>query len=87
MSDFQTLSMALVGYSVERQKIEAKIAEVRLQLDGGRGTQHQTKAETKPAKPKKRKLSAALRAKLATNLVKARRAKARKAKAVRKAAA
>ena len=37
VTDVATLQMALVGYEIERQKIDARIAEIRAQLKGRRG--------------------------------------------------
>jgi hypothetical protein len=62
------LAMALVGYEVEKKKIDEKIKEIRVQLGGapvakvGRPAKS---AETAEA-PKRRKLSAAARKRIAT---------------------
>ena len=52
--------MALVGYELEKRKIEEKIREIRSKLGRGRGA-----AKSAPAsasnQPKRRKLSAAAR--------------------------
>jgi hypothetical protein len=37
VSDVTTLQMALVGYQIERQKIDEKIREIEAQLRGRRG--------------------------------------------------
>jgi hypothetical protein len=56
--------MALVGYELEKKKIEERIREIRSQLGGGRVT-----AKVGPAlnqePPKRRKLSAAARKRIA----------------------
>ena len=55
--DANDLKMALVGYELERQKLEVKIAEIQRQLGGRRG------AAPVGAKPptKRRRLSTAAR--------------------------
>jgi hypothetical protein len=61
-TDSTTLQMALVGYEVERQRLEGKIREIRSQLGhaGGRPA-----AAGNEAAPKKRVLSAAARKRIA----------------------
>ena len=56
--DLDTLQMALVGYQIERQKIEEKIQAIRAQLTGKSAS---TAAPTKNASGAKRVLSAAAR--------------------------
>jgi hypothetical protein len=57
--DLSTLQMALVGYAIEKQRIEEKIREIQAHLKG------KTVSSSAPAKPKaagaKRELSAAAR--------------------------
>jgi len=53
------LSMALVGYEVEKKKIEEKIRELRSALEGK--TAGKQSPATDGAAPKRRKLSAAAR--------------------------
>jgi hypothetical protein len=59
--DSTTLQMALVGYRVEKQKIEDQIRRIEAQLQGRRGSSGA--AAAKPAV--KRVLSAAARARIA----------------------
>ena len=61
--DQATLQMALVGYEIERQRIEGKIREIQSQL-GGKGKVVGAAAKTL-AEPKKRVLSAAARKRIA----------------------
>lgn len=56
--DTTTLRMALIGYEIEKNKIEEKIREVQAAL----GT---TEAPAGPVRRKRRKLSAAARRKIA----------------------
>jgi hypothetical protein len=62
--DKSLLAMALVGYEIEKKKIEGKISEIRAKLGRGRVT-----ADAEPAmksgKRKRRKLSAAARKRIA----------------------
>ena len=60
--DNTTLHMALIGYQAERQKIQAKIAELQRQL-GGRNTT--TSSEPSPAKRARPPLSAAAKKRMA----------------------
>ncbi len=64
--DTATLAMALVGYELERQKIEDKIREIKRSL--GMGGPSATKAVVKSAgEPvKRRTLSASARKRIAT---------------------
>lgn len=64
--DLTTLQMALVGYELERQKIDDKIREIRARL-GGRKMQAAPAAAggATPAQPRKRNLSAAARKRIA----------------------
>jgi hypothetical protein len=61
--DIMTLQMALVGYQIERQKIEEKIKAIEAQLGGRKALQPAADA-TSPAKPK-RVLSASARRRIA----------------------
>lgn len=64
-SDPATLAMALVGYELEKQKIDDKIRQIRAQLGGrasGAGTTNS--ASAKAAGPR-RKLSASARKRIA----------------------
>jgi hypothetical protein len=61
-TDHITLQMALVGYEVERQRIEGKIREIQSQLGHKRG---RPPAAGKESAPKKRVLSAAARKRIA----------------------
>lgn len=65
--DLATLQMALVGYELERQKIEDKIKEIRARLGGRRvpATPAAAAAGSAPAQPRKRNLSAAARKRIA----------------------
>ena len=62
--DMTTLEMALVGYQMERQKIEDKIRELQSRLKGKRVVAPTTASETKSA-GRKRVLSASARARIA----------------------
>ena len=61
-TDNTTLQMAIVGYEVERQRLEDKIKEIRAQLAGG--TAGSTSAAA-PAARKRKPLSAAARKRIA----------------------
>lgn len=63
-SDDLTLQMALIGYELERQKIDEKIKEIRAKL-AGRKVQLPSAAAAEPAAPRKRNLSAAARKRIA----------------------
>jgi hypothetical protein len=58
--DTATLQMALVGYEIEKQKIEERIREVRAALGGS-----QAKGATAEAPRKRRKMSLAARRRIA----------------------
>jgi len=62
--DLTTIQMALVGYELEKQKIEGKIRELQAHLKGGRAAAAPAPAAEKPA-AKKRVLSAAARRRIA----------------------
>jgi hypothetical protein len=62
--DLTTLQMALVGYQIERQKIEDKIREIESMLKGGKPSVPAAAGEAK-AKPARRPLSAAARRRIA----------------------
>jgi len=62
-SDPAMLAMALVGYEVEKQKIEEKIREIRARLGGVKAARGAS-AKAGGA-PRKRTLSAAARARIA----------------------
>jgi len=61
--DADTLQMALVGYQIEKQRIESKIQEIQSQLKGRRPAFVGNGAEA--AAPRKRELSEAARARIA----------------------
>jgi len=61
--DTKTLEMALVGYQVERQKIEEKIKAIEARLGGKKPVQ--APDAPKPADKPKRVLSAAARRRIA----------------------
>lgn len=84
-SEASILEMALIGYQVERQKIEARIDEIQSQLKGKRFV-HASPNGTKPAGGPKRDLSAAARKRIAL-AQKKRWAAYRKAKAAKGAKA
>ena len=56
--------MALIGYEAERQKIQAKIADLQRQLNGRAGRAAARVAAT-PVKRGRRRMSAAARARIA----------------------
>ena len=62
-SDDLTLQMALIGYELERQKIDEKIKEIRARL-GGRRVALPSAGGEAPA-PRKRNLSPAARKRIA----------------------
>ena len=62
--DLTTLQMALVGYQIEKQKIDEKIREIQAQLKGKRIATPSAVAEKKAAGPK-RVLSPAARKRIA----------------------
>jgi hypothetical protein len=63
--DSSMLEMALVGYEIEKKKIEEKIREIRTQLGGGRSTENVRGPSTNNEPPKRRKLSVAARKRIA----------------------
>jgi hypothetical protein len=66
IQDESTLQMALVGYQIEKEKIETRIRELQAQLKGKRGASS-APAQTAAAKAPRarRELSAAARARIA----------------------
>ena len=79
--DLTTLEMALIGYQVERRKIDDKIAQIRAQL-GGKAVANSGPA-VKGAGRAKRVMSAAARARISA-AQKKRWAEQRKRKAAKK---
>lgn len=65
VQDLTTLQMALVGYQIERQKIDDKIREIETQLRGRRGPASSPSAVTKRASGTRRVLSPAARRRIA----------------------
>ncbi len=63
-SDPTMLAMALVGYEVEKQKIEEKIREIRARLGGGKAAGKSTAPAKAGGRPK-RTLSAGARRRIA----------------------
>jgi hypothetical protein len=49
IEDLTTLQMALVGYQIEKQKIEDKIQQIQAQLRGKKGPSSSSPAAEKPA--------------------------------------
>ena len=65
-NDITTLQMALVGYQLERQKIDERIKELQAQLGGRRtGAAAAKNVAGEAAGPRKRNLSAAARRRIA----------------------
>ncbi len=64
VEDLTTLQMALVGYQIEKEKIDTKIREIEAQLKGKRPTATAAKSAEKPAAVK-RILSPAARKRIA----------------------
>ena len=62
IEDLSTLQMALVGFQIEKQRIETKIQEINGQLKGKRAAMPSNGAE---AAPRKRELSPAARRRIA----------------------
>ena len=62
--DRTLLSMALVGYEIEKKKIEDKIREIRAQLGGARVSRKLAESPDGTA-PKRRELSVAARRRIA----------------------
>jgi hypothetical protein len=83
VEDLSILQMALIGYEIERQKVEDKIRDLQLQLKGKRTTPLSGNGAV--AKPVKRMLSTAARNRIAAAQRKRwaehRRRKAQEAKA------
>jgi hypothetical protein len=65
VQDLTTLQMALVGYEIEKQKIEDKIREIAAQLKGRKGVASSPSVATKRAPGTKRVLSPAARRRIA----------------------
>jgi hypothetical protein len=63
-TDPSTLQMALVGYELEKARIDGKIREIQAQLGGSRAAGGATPAKAAGG-PKKRVLSAAARKRIA----------------------
>lgn len=64
--DHTTLQMALVGYEVEKQRIEERIREIQAQLGHGRGRPSLSGGSAQnEASPKRRVLSTAARKRIA----------------------
>src|SRR5689334_19866561 len=63
--DLTTLQMALVGYELERQKIDDKIKELRAAIGGRRVSAPSSGAAKAEETPRKRNLSAAARRRIA----------------------
>lgn len=64
VEDDSTLQMALIGYQIERDKIEARIRELQAQLKGKRSAGAEPKANQKAPRVR-RELSPAARARIA----------------------
>jgi cell division septum initiation protein DivIVA len=65
IEDESTLQMALVGYQIEKEKIEARIRELQAQLKGKRGAAAPAQTAGARAPRARRELSAAARARIA----------------------
>ena len=63
VEDVSMLQMALVGYQIERQRVESKIQELRGKLKGR--VTAMSSASGEPAAPRKRELSEAARKRIA----------------------
>jgi hypothetical protein len=63
IDDAATLQMALVGYQLEKQRIESKIQEIQSLLKGKRGAFSSAATAAEPAR--KRELSESARARIA----------------------
>ena len=63
MEDLSTLQMALVGYQIEKQRIEGKIAEIQARLNGKGGSS--AASATPKSSGVKRVLSPAARKRIA----------------------
>jgi hypothetical protein len=64
IEDDSTLQMALVGYQIEKEKIETRIRELLAQLKGKRGASPSPQSSAKAPRVK-RELSVAARARIA----------------------
>ncbi|HUB33825.1 MAG TPA: hypothetical protein VMA31_12375 [Bryobacteraceae bacterium] len=64
IQDESTLQMALVGYQIEREKIETRIRELQAQLKGKRGGSASSQGAARAPRAR-RQLSAAARARIA----------------------
>lgn len=64
-SDPTTLAMALVGYEIEKQKIDEKIRQIRAQLGARRGVSAAAPAAKGGGPRKRRTLSASARRRIA----------------------
>ena len=62
--DTSMLAMALVGYELEKKRIEDKIREIRAQI-GGRKPGRPAASAPENGEPKRRRLSAAARKRIA----------------------
>ena len=62
--DPSILAMALVGYELEKKKIDERIKEIRAQLSGAKAADKVSSASDDKA-PKRRRLSAAARKRIA----------------------
>lgn len=65
IEDVTTLQMALVGYQIERQRIEAKINELQSLLKGKRAAMPAATGNSDGEAPRKRELSEAARKRIA----------------------
>jgi hypothetical protein len=66
MPDTQLLEMALIGFEAERQKIQAKIDEIKARIGGRRGRPSAAVAPTASQAPRtRRQMSAAARRRIA----------------------
>jgi hypothetical protein len=65
VQDLTTLQMALVGYQIEKQKIDDKIKEIEAQLKSKRGPASSASVATKKAAGNRRVLSPAARRRIA----------------------
>lgn len=63
--DLSMLAMALVGYELEKKKIEERIKDIRAQLAGGRAAEKASYSSDDDEGPKRRKLSVAARKRIA----------------------
>ena len=64
-TDISLLEAALIGYEVERQKIQEKIAEIQARLNGRSDYAQAAVGNAAPAKRTRRRMSAAARRKIA----------------------